>query len=52
MRRPSMAIEGPLCLDAPAVVAEALAHEGPVVVDVKTALEHISPFATIASLGT
>lgn len=35
---------------APEVVEEALAHDGPVVVDVKTALEHISPFATIASL--
>ncbi len=36
--------------EAPGVVAQALAHNGPVVVDVKTALEHISPFATIASL--
>ncbi len=36
--------------EAPAVVERALAHDGPVVVDVKTALEHISPFATIASL--
>jgi acetolactate synthase-1/2/3 large subunit len=36
--------------DAPRVVEQALAHDGPVVVDVKTALEHISPFATIASL--
>jgi acetolactate synthase-1/2/3 large subunit len=36
--------------DAEGAVEEALAHDGPVVVDVKTALEHISPFATIASL--
>ncbi len=36
--------------DAEGAVDEALAHDGPVVVDVKTALEHISPFATIASL--
>jgi acetolactate synthase-1/2/3 large subunit len=36
--------------EAPRVVAQALAHEGPVVVDVKTALEHISPFATISAL--
>ena len=36
--------------EAPKIVEQALAHEGPVVVDVKTALEHISPFATIASL--
>jgi hypothetical protein len=27
-----------------------LACDGPVVVDVKTAVEHISPFATIAGL--
>ena len=36
--------------EAPKIVEQALAHDGPVVVDVKTALEHISPFATIASL--
>jgi acetolactate synthase-1/2/3 large subunit len=36
--------------DAPGVVKQALAHDGPVVVDVKTALEHITPFATIAGL--
>jgi acetolactate synthase-1/2/3 large subunit len=36
--------------DADAVVAEALACDRPVVVDVKTAVEHISPFATIAGL--
>lgn len=37
--------------EAPGVVAEALAHRGPVVVDVRTAVEHISPFATLAELG-
>jgi acetolactate synthase I/II/III large subunit len=36
--------------EAAGVVEQALAHDGPVVVDVKTALEHISPFATISSL--
>jgi len=36
--------------EAPSVVERALAHDGPVVVDVKTAIDHISPFATIASL--
>ncbi len=36
--------------EAPGVVERALAHDGPVVVDVKTALEHITPFATIAGL--
>lgn len=36
--------------EAAGVVEQALAHDGPVVVDVKTALEHISPVATIASL--
>ena len=36
--------------EAPDVVGRALAHDGPVVVDVKTALEHIAPFATIATL--
>ncbi len=36
--------------EAPEAVARALAHDGPVVVDVKTAVEHISPFATIDSL--
>lgn len=36
--------------EAPAVVAKAMTHDGPVVVDVKTAVEHISPVATIASL--
>lgn len=34
------------------VVEAALAHDGPVVVDVRTALEHISPFANLADLGT
>jgi len=37
--------------DASSVVAEALAHDGPVVVEVKTALEHISPFANLSDLG-
>ena len=36
--------------EAPKAVERALAHDGPVVVDVKTAREHISPFATIAAL--
>jgi acetolactate synthase-1/2/3 large subunit len=36
--------------EAPGVVECALAHDGPVVVDVKTALDHITPFATIAAL--
>jgi acetolactate synthase-1/2/3 large subunit len=36
--------------EAPAVVERALAHDGPVVVDVRTAVEHISPAATITSL--
>lgn len=36
--------------DAPGLVARALAHDGPVVVDVLTAVDHISPFATIADL--
>ena len=36
--------------EAAGVVERALAHDGPVVVDVRTAVEHITPFATIASL--
>jgi thiamine pyrophosphate-dependent acetolactate synthase large subunit-like protein len=36
--------------EAPRAVAEAMAHDGPVVVDVITAVEHISPAATISSL--
>jgi acetolactate synthase-1/2/3 large subunit len=32
------------------VVEQALAEDGPVVVDVKTAVEHITPFATIMAL--
>jgi acetolactate synthase-1/2/3 large subunit len=36
--------------EAPKIVEQTLAHDGPVVVDVKTALEHITPFATIAAL--
>jgi acetolactate synthase-1/2/3 large subunit len=36
--------------EAEGVVAEALAYDGPAVVDVKTALEHITPFATMSAL--
>jgi acetolactate synthase-1/2/3 large subunit len=36
--------------EAPGVVEQALGHDGPVVVDVRTAVEHITPFATIAGL--
>jgi acetolactate synthase-1/2/3 large subunit len=36
--------------EAPGVVEQALAHDGPVVVNVKTAVEHITPFATITGL--
>jgi acetolactate synthase-1/2/3 large subunit len=36
--------------EADAVVEQALAHAGPVVVDVRTAVDHITPSATIASL--
>jgi acetolactate synthase-1/2/3 large subunit len=36
--------------EAPGAVERALAHDGPVVVDVRTAVEHITPFATIAAL--
>ncbi len=36
--------------DAPKIVEQTLAHDGCVVVDVVTAVEHISPFATISSL--
>ncbi len=36
--------------EAPAMVERALAHDGPVVVEVMTAIDHISPFATIAGL--
>jgi acetolactate synthase I/II/III large subunit len=36
--------------EAPGVVERALGHDGPVVVDVRTAVEHIAPFATIAGL--
>jgi acetolactate synthase-1/2/3 large subunit len=32
------------------VVERTLAHDGPVVVDVRTAVEHITPFTTIAAL--
>ncbi|MEZ5910292.1 MAG: thiamine pyrophosphate-binding protein [Hyphomicrobiaceae bacterium] len=37
--------------EAAEIVAEALETEGPVVVDVHTTLEHISPFANLADLG-
>jgi acetolactate synthase I/II/III large subunit len=36
--------------EAPRIVEQTLAHDGPVVVDVKAALEHITPFATISAL--
>jgi acetolactate synthase-1/2/3 large subunit len=36
--------------EAPSAVERALAHDGPVVVDVRTAVEHITPFATITGL--
>jgi acetolactate synthase-1/2/3 large subunit len=36
--------------EAPRVVAEAMAYDGPVVVDVITAVEHISPTSTISAL--
>jgi acetolactate synthase I/II/III large subunit len=36
--------------EAPAIVAEALACRGPVIVDVKTAIEHIAPGLTVAEL--
>jgi acetolactate synthase-1/2/3 large subunit len=36
--------------EAPGVVERALAHDGPVVVDVRTAAEHITPFTTITAL--
>ncbi|HJN46295.1 MAG: thiamine pyrophosphate-binding protein [Vicinamibacterales bacterium] len=44
-----------LVLDTPgdtaAVVREALGHDGPVVVDVRTSLEHLSTFSTLTSLA-
>jgi acetolactate synthase I/II/III large subunit len=36
--------------EAAGMVERALAHDGPVVVDVRTAVEHITPFATISGL--
>jgi acetolactate synthase I/II/III large subunit len=36
--------------EAAGVVERTLTHDGPVVVDVRTAVEHITPFATITSL--
>jgi acetolactate synthase-1/2/3 large subunit len=38
--------------DAPAVVRAALAHDGPVVVDVRTSLEHLSAFSTLSALAS
>ena len=38
--------------DAPEVVQTALGHDGPVVVDVRTSLEHLSTFSTLTSLAT
>ena len=37
--------------DTPAIVREALGHDGPVVVDVRTSLEHLSTFSTLTSLA-
>ncbi|MEE2612870.1 MAG: thiamine pyrophosphate-dependent enzyme, partial [Acidobacteriota bacterium] len=37
--------------DTPSVVREALSHNGPVVVDVRTSLEHLSTFSTLTSLA-
>ena len=37
--------------DTPSVVQEALVHDGPVVVDVRTSLEHLSTFSTLTSLA-
>jgi len=37
--------------DTPSVVREALGHDGPVVVDVRTSLEHLSTFSTLTSLA-
>ena len=36
--------------EAPAVVEAALSHAGPVVVDVRTTVDHITPGMTIADL--
>jgi acetolactate synthase-1/2/3 large subunit len=36
--------------EAAGVVEQALAEDGPAVVDVRTAVEHITPFATITSI--
>ena len=44
-----MVLEAPR--DAAAVVGEALRHDGPVVVDVRTSLEHLSTFSTLPSLA-
>ena len=37
--------------DTSAVVREALEHDGPVVVDVRTSLQHLSTFSTLTSLA-
>ena len=37
--------------DTASVVREALGHDGPVVVDVRTSLEHLSTFSTLTSLA-
>ena len=36
--------------EAPGIVAEALAHDGPVIVDVRTALDHIAPGLSIEAM--
>ena len=37
--------------DTPSVVRAALGHDGPVLVDVRTSLEHLSTFSTLTSLA-
>ena len=37
--------------DTASVVREALGRDGPVVVDVRTSLEHLSTFSTLTSLA-
>jgi len=34
----------------PGVVAEALAHDGPVLIDVRTSLEYIAAYTTISDI--
>ncbi|MBT7569009.1 MAG: thiamine pyrophosphate-binding protein, partial [Rhodospirillaceae bacterium] len=36
--------------DMPGVVAEALAHDGPVLIDVRTSLEYIAAYTTISDI--